>query len=202
MSAMRAEAAPRGAASRISRAWDLVEETLVGLLGFLALLIGVWQVVGRYLVPGRSISYGEEVAVYLIVWAIMIVASQLVRRDGHVRPDLVLRVIPPRAQRFVEAGNCLLALGFSVGLAYYGWQIVKTALLIDEHSSTDLQFPMWIYYLSLPTGAALMAVRYLIRFLRFTIFHDPSMEVIRAAAHEAMMEGAAPRGLPQAPDAF
>lgn len=199
---MQAEAAPRRAASRILVVWDLIEETLVGLLGLLALAIGVWQVAGRYLVPGRSISYGEEVAVYLIVWAIMIVASQLVRRDGHVRPDLVLRMIPARAQRFVEAGNCLLGFGFSAGLAWYGWQIVETALLIDEHSSTDLQFPMWIYYLSLPAGAGLMAVRYLIRFLRFTIFHDPSTEVIAGAGHEAMMEGAATRGFNQAPDAF
>ncbi len=188
-------------APRILKAWDLVEETLVGLLGLLALLIGVWGVVSRYFVPGRSISYGEEVTVYLIVWAIMIVASQLVRRDGHVRPDLVLRMIAPRAQRWVEIGNCLLALGFSLGLAYYGWQIVETALLIDEHSSTDLQFPMWIYYLSLPTGAALMAARYLIRLLRFVFFFDASLAVT-AGAHETMMTGTAVSDLPQAPDAF
>ncbi|MBV8962955.1 MAG: TRAP transporter small permease [Hyphomicrobiales bacterium] len=187
--------------SRIFTAWDLVEETLVGLLGLLALLIGVWGVLSRYFVPARSISYGEEVTVYLIVWAIMIVSSQLVRRDGHVRPDLVLRLIPPRAQRFVEAGNCILALGFSLGLAYYGWQIVETALLIDEHSSTDLQFPMWVYYLSLPTGAGLMAVRYLVRFLRFTIFYDTSMSVAGVAAHETMMEGSATGDI-QTPDAF
>jgi C4-dicarboxylate transporter DctQ subunit len=137
-----------------------------------------------------------------MVWAIMIVASQLVRRDGHVRPDLVLRMIPPRAQRFVEAGNCLLGFGFSLGLAWYGWQIVETALLIDEHSSTDLQFPMWVYYLSLPTGAGLMAVRYVIRFLRFTFFHDPSMSVAGVAAHETMMEGTSPVDRHQAPDAF
>ncbi|MBV8766083.1 MAG: hypothetical protein JOZ66_14325, partial [Hyphomicrobiales bacterium] len=76
---MQAETAPRRTPSRILALWDLVEETLVGLLGLLALGIGVWQVLGRYVVPGRSISYGEEVTVYLIVWAIMIVASQLVR---------------------------------------------------------------------------------------------------------------------------
>ncbi|MBV9113011.1 MAG: TRAP transporter small permease [Hyphomicrobiales bacterium] len=198
---MRAEAGPPRPLSRIFTAWDLVEETLVGLLGLLALLIGVWGVLSRYFVPARSISYGEEVTVYLIVWAIMIVSSQLVRRDGHVRPDLVLRLIPPRAQRFVEAGNCILALGFSLGLAYYGWQIVETALLIDEHSSTDLQFPMWVYYLSLPTGAGLMAVRYLVRFLRFTIFYDTSMSVAGVAAHETMMEGSATGDI-QTPDAF
>ena len=34
-----------------------------------------------------------------MIWAIMIVSSQLVRTDGHVRPDLVLNVVPASAKR-------------------------------------------------------------------------------------------------------
>lgn len=168
------------------KVWDWVEETLVGLLGFIALAIGLWQVVGRYFDPERAISYAEEVIVYLVIWAIMIVSSQLVRRDGHVRPDLVLRLLPPRVLRWVEMFNCLAAIVFCLALVWYGWEIVDTALLIDEHSSTDLQFPMWIYYLSLPVGSALMAVRYAIRLVRFALYFDPAtMTVGHAIAEEA-----------------
>ena len=92
--------------------WDKIEETLVGLLGLIALVIGLLQVVGRYIDPARAISYAEEVIVYLVIWAIMIASSQLVRRDGHVRPDLVLRLLPPRYQRIVEIFNCLVAIVF------------------------------------------------------------------------------------------
>ena len=84
----------------------------------------------------------------------MIVSSQLVRTDGHVRPDLVLRMLPPQAQRWVEVFNCLVAIVFCVGMVWYGWEIVDTACMLDERSSTDLQFPMWIYYLALPVGGA------------------------------------------------
>lgn len=45
--------------------WDWVEETLVGLLGFIALAIGLWQVVGRYFDPERAISYAEPI---LTLW--------------------------------------------------------------------------------------------------------------------------------------
>jgi len=172
--------------------WDFIERTLVGLLGLLALAIGVWQVLSRYFLPERSISYGEEVIVYLIVWAIMIVSSQLVRSDGHVRPDLLLRVLSPAAQRWLEAGNCVLAIVFCLGLVYYGWQIVDTALLIDEHSSTDLQFPMWLYYLALPTGGALMALRYVIRLLRYLLAEDPATLAIGHAALDAPLDAGAP----------
>jgi len=66
--------------------WDRAERTLVGLLGALAMIVGMVQVIGRYFFPADAISWAEEVIVYLVVWAVMIVSSQLVRTDGHVRP--------------------------------------------------------------------------------------------------------------------
>jgi C4-dicarboxylate transporter DctQ subunit len=181
-------------AVRVMGWWDWIEETLVGLLGLVALVIGLLQVIGRYIDPARAISYAEEVIVYLIIWAIMIVSSQLVRRDGHVRPDLVLRLLPPRYLRLVEIFNCLVAIVFCGALVGYGYQIVDTSLLIDETSSTDLQFPMWIYYLALPVGSALMLARYIIRLLRFTFYFDPATMTVGHTIPEDM-----PSGLPSPP---
>jgi C4-dicarboxylate transporter DctQ subunit len=184
--------ASTGAWPKISTAlgwWDWIEETLVGLLGLVALVIGLLQVVGRYIDPARAISYAEEVIVYLIIWAIMIASSQLVRRDGHVRPDLVLRLLPPRYLRLVEIFNCLVAIVFCGSLIWYGWEIVDTSLLIDETSSTDLQFPMWIYYLALPVGSALMLLRYIMRLVRFTLYFDPATMTVGHLFQEEMPSG-------------
>jgi len=160
-------------AQRADTVWDIIERTLVGLLGAVAMVVGLVQVIGRYLFPAYAISWAEEVIVYLIIWAVMIVSSQLVRTDGHVRPDLVLRLVPPAGQRWLEAFNCLVALAFSIGMVWYGWQIVDTSLMLDETSSSALQFPMWIYYSALPAGGALMTVRYLIRLYRYLFRFDP-----------------------------
>ncbi len=141
----------------------------MGLLGLCALVVALWQVVGRYLTPTHAISYAEEVIVYLIIWAVMIASSQLVRRDGHVRPDLVLRVLPQQVARWMEVFNCLVAIVFSAAMLWYGAYIVQGSIQIDERSSSDLQFPMWIYYLALPTGGALMLVRYIIRLVPLRI---------------------------------
>ena len=153
--------------------WDTIERTLVGLLGAVAMVVGLVQVVGRYFFPAHAISWAEEVIVYLIIWGVMIISSQLVRTDGHVRPDLVLRLVPPAGQRWLESFNCVVALAFSIGMVWYGWQIVDTSLMLDERSSSDLQFPMWIYYSALPAGGALMAVRYAIRLYRYLFHFDP-----------------------------
>ncbi len=120
------------------------------------MIIAAVQVFGRYIDPANAINWAEEVIVYVAVWAIMIIASQLVRTDGHVRPDLVLRLLPPGVQRWVEMFNCLVAIAFTFGMVWYGWAVVGTALLLDQRSSSDLQFPIWIYYMALPTGGALM----------------------------------------------
>jgi C4-dicarboxylate transporter DctQ subunit len=86
-------------AELMMKIWDRAEQALVGVLGLAALAFALWQAVSRYFFPRESISFAEEVIVYLVIWAIMIVSSQLVRTDSHVRPDLVLNVVPARVAR-------------------------------------------------------------------------------------------------------
>ena len=158
----------------------------MGLLGAGALAIAAVQVFGRYIDPAGAINWAEEVIVYIVVWAVMLIASQLVRTDGHVRPDLVLRLLPPQGRRWVEMLNCLVAIAFTAGMVWYGWKVVHTALLFDQRSSSYLQFPIWIYYAALPAGGGLMLARYVVRLVRYAWFFDPSaMTVGHALAHEA-----------------
>ena len=88
-------------------------------------------------------------------------------------------------------GNTLIlatvatAIGFTFGMVWYGWQVVDTAQMLDQRSSSDLLFPLWIYYAALPTGGLLMLMRYVIRLLRYAFLFDPAtMTVGRAIAHE------------------
>jgi C4-dicarboxylate transporter DctQ subunit len=103
----------------------------------------------------------------------------------------VLRLLSPRWLRIVEIFNCLVAIVFCGALVWYGWEIVDTSLMINETSSTDLQFPMWIYYLALPVGSALMLVRYIMRLVRFVLFFDPAMTV-GPVLHDEMPSGLSP----------
>jgi C4-dicarboxylate transporter DctQ subunit len=173
--------------------WDRIESSIVGLLGAFALLIAVLQVFGRYIDPEHAITWAEEVIVYIAVWAVMLVASDLVRTNGHVRPDLVLRLLRPQTQRWVEVFNCLVAIAFTAGMVWYGWDVVDTAVLFDQRSSSDLQFPIWIYYTALPVGGGLMLLRYCARLLRYLFFFDPRIMTIgHTIEHEAPAELAVP----------
>ncbi|MCW3474492.1 TRAP transporter small permease [Limobrevibacterium gyesilva] len=175
------------------RLWDRIEQTLVGLLGLAALVVGMFQVFGRYFESTLSSGWGDEVIVYLVIWAIMIVSSQLVRYDGHVRPDVVLRLLGPGAQRVLESFNCVVALVFCGGMVWYGWQIVDSAWLLDERSFTGLSFPMYIYYAALPAGSALMFLRYAIRLARYLFYFDPATMGVGHTIHEAPTDMQLPR---------
>ena len=164
--------------------WNRLEQTLVGLLGLCAMGVGMWQILGRYFDSSLSSGWGDEVIIYLLIWSIMIVSSQLVRQNGHVRPDLVLRMLPPQGQRWMEVLNCLAAIAFLGGMVWYGWQIVETGWMLDERSPTELSFPMYLYYLALPVGSALMVVRYIIRLARYVVAFDPATMTIGHSLHE------------------
>jgi C4-dicarboxylate transporter DctQ subunit len=166
------------------RFWDWVEQTMIGLFGLAALGVGLWSVFSRYFATSFSSGWGDEAVVYLVIWGVMIASSQLVRLDGHVRPDLVLRLLPTGAQRWFEAFNCVVALAFCGGLVWYGWQIVNTSWMLDERSFTGLSFPMWRYYLALPVGAGLMFVRYALRLVRYLLFFDAATMSVGHAVHE------------------
>ncbi len=114
-----------------------------------------------------------------MIWAIMIVSSQLVRTDSHVRPDLVLNVVPAGVARWMEIFNCVAAIVFCGALIWYGRQVVEIALLIDERSASDLRFPMWIYYAALPTGGLLMLIRYVIRLVGLVAASDRERHAAR-----------------------
>ena len=164
--------------------WDRVERTLVGVLGLAALGFALWQILSRYFFPQQAISFAEEVIVYLLIWAIMIVSSQLVRTDSHVRPDLVLKVVPAGVARWMEVFNCVAAIVFCGALVWYGRQVVETAWQIDEHSASDLRFPMWLYYAALPTGGLLMLIRYVIRLVGLVASDAGALQSGHPGGHE------------------
>lgn len=153
--------------------WDKLERWIIGILGAAALVICLWQIVGRYISTDLALAWGEELSVYVIIWAALLSASSLVREDGHVRADLVIRLLKPVQQRWIEVFNCVVAVVFCAGLAWYGYLTAYDAYDIGEKSMTALAFPMWLYYAALPTTAALMFIRYVIRLYDYCFRYDP-----------------------------
>jgi C4-dicarboxylate transporter, DctQ subunit len=106
---------------------------------------------------------------------VFLASSTLVGTDGHVRADLVLRLMPRGTRRGVEIFNTVVALIFTMALTYYGVLITWDGYMFDERSMTTLRFPMWIYFACVPAGGALMVLRYLRRLYLLVFTQDPTI---------------------------
>ncbi len=165
------------------RIWDRVEGWLVGACGLAGLLLAVYQMASRYAWPAAFVDWAEEMVVFLVVWGSWLAASGLVEQNRHVRADLVIRLLPPRAQHIAEIFNTLVAIAFCGTVAWVGIDIATLALDLDERSTSTLRTPMWLYFACVPTGTGLMALRYIVRLYRLLFARGANPVDFGGASH-------------------
>ncbi|MDI6753908.1 MAG: TRAP transporter small permease [Thermodesulfobacteriota bacterium] len=158
--------------NKILQVWNWIEKFIVGLLAFLATTLAFYGVIARYILR-KPLEWGEEVAIYMIIWAVFIIASTLAAERGHVAASLIVERFSFKTRRTLAILNGLLALGFCVLVGIFAYRIVILIYLIDERSLTSLRFPLWIPYLSVAAGCTLISLRYGIRIYRLLFQFDP-----------------------------
>jgi C4-dicarboxylate transporter DctQ subunit len=164
--------------------WNLVEKFLVGLLALASVASAFYGVIMRYLFQ-MTPDWIEEIIIYMIIWSVFLVASTLVEERGHVAATLLVERFPLKMRRFLAIFNAILALAFCLLIVIFGFHIVNDAFLKDARSVTSLRFPLWISYLSVVTGCALMSIRYGIRIYRLLFFFEISQIL---EEHERIMQ--------------
>lgn len=155
-----------------------IENTLMAVFSTLALSLVCYEVVVRYFFPKYLSDYGLELTVYFTVWAIFFAAAPLIREGRHVRADIVLHLLPPGAQRWLEVLALLVGLTFAGLLTYYGWLMVANAYDLGEKSESSLRLPLYIYYAALPVGTTLMIPPFLFRLYSFIFRFDPATMLV------------------------
>ena len=149
--------------------WSRIEQWLVGVLGLLALLLSLYAMLTRYLLPELSSDWTEEVIIYLVLWAIWLSGGRLVAERSHITTDVIVGIVSPRVRRLMAIPHHLLGLAFCAAYTWAGAEVVLFALQVGERGETSLQFPLWVYYLGMPVGILLMGVRY-VRLLYDDVF--------------------------------
>lgn len=144
---------------------NTVENSIIGIFALAACLLVVAEAVIRFISPGNLPDWGQEVTIYLIGWAVMLCAGQMVRQNLHVGVDIVLQAIPTVKLRYFEMFTALFGLLVSAFIVYAGSLSVEFAWRFGEQSDSSIRFPLWLFYLSIPFGFALTGVQYAIRFI-------------------------------------
>jgi C4-dicarboxylate transporter DctQ subunit len=143
--------------SNADRALSWLETIFIGAaLAFASALLFV-NVILRYVLLSPIVG-AEELCLYLLVWIVFIGSSVAVRTRGHVAIDLLPRALPPPYRKLLAVLVGALVLTFLAVFFYFS--LAHTLSVAASGQVTPImQAPMWLTYLAMPVGSALMFLR-------------------------------------------
>ncbi len=137
---------------------DKFEDTSVTILYGLMVVVIFLQVFFRFVVRA-SLPWSEEVARYVMAYAIFIGAAIAAKEGAHIGILAVVNKFPKSAEKYTKTFAMLVSFFFSIVLIYLAFLIVQF-LVVTGQKSPALRIPIWIAYLSVPLGAVLMSIRF------------------------------------------
>jgi TRAP-type C4-dicarboxylate transport system permease small subunit len=111
-------------------------------------------------------AWANEVSEYALYGMTLLTAPWLLRRGQHVRLDLVLTMVPARAAWLMEAAGDIVGLVVCLVLVRYGAVMAIDSWRLGAITIKSLVFPEWWLLAPLPVTFALLALEFVLRFLR------------------------------------
>ncbi|MEZ0347813.1 MAG: TRAP transporter small permease [Thermus sp.] len=138
------------------------EQTLAQAFLLASTLIIFAGGVGRFL--GRPLDWSMDLATFCFAWAVFLGADLALREGRHVAVDNLVRLLPPRAQRWVCGAVWLFVALFLALLFAYSLQAAHQARFRSFQGIPGFSYA-WVT-LSVSLGSLLMLTTALGRFWR------------------------------------
>ena len=158
--------------ARLFRSVDRGVEYALFLIFLAFTLAGGLQVFNRF-VLGLPLSWSEEFQKFGHIWMVMLAIPVAYRRGAHLGMDMLLRLLPSRAQRAVGLLTEALWLVLAVAIFRYTLVIMQVA---KHQDSPGLGIPMDRVYVGLVIGSAYLAFVALRRIATYFGWNDPPPE--------------------------
>ncbi len=137
---------------------DTIEKLGAGLLLVVALIFAV-DVIGRYLF-GLTASWIVELEWYLVSIAVLLSFAPTLKRDGHVRVDVLRERLSPTVKTWIDRfGHVMLLLPWCAFVIYASSRYAYNSFLIGEGSPDPGGLPLrWLIKSFLPIGFLLLGI--------------------------------------------
>lgn len=133
-----------------------LEEVLLVLFSSIMVSVIFLQVVMR--VSGNSLSWSEELARYSFIWLVYIGISYGVKKQRHIKVDVMLLLLKGKGKLALSIIANLLFLLFSLYVVVKGYGIASQLLSFGQQSPA-LHLPMGLVYMATPIGFGLTSIR-------------------------------------------
>lgn len=112
----------------------------------------------RFVMNGSTV-WQTEAVIYLVIAATLVGLSYVQRLRGHVNVDLIPLSLPPKARFVMAVITAVLSIGITALILFYGYEFWHFAWDRGWRSDTIWGVRLWIPYLALPVGFALLLLQ-------------------------------------------
>ncbi len=153
-------------ADKLAKITLLVVKVLTGIL-VITVLTGVFF---RYVVRD-SLSWTEELARYLMIWAALLAVSVGIKDKEHVGIQLLIKQFPPFLTKVITAVVYIITIVFLGVLTFKGYQVAGRA---KTQLSLALNISMYWPLMSIPVSGVLAIIQQLIQTI---LIFKPGIEI-------------------------
>lgn len=146
----------------LSQAIDALTEAIGRITVWLVLLVALLSAGNAVMRYGFSYSSNAylEAQWYLFSLIFLLGGAYALKRNAHVRIDLVSGRFSKRTQAWIDVvGTVLFLLPMAVGVIYLSWPWAMNSFLGKEMSPDVGGLPRWPIKLALPLGFALLTLQ-------------------------------------------
>ncbi|MCX8021311.1 MAG: TRAP transporter small permease [Syntrophorhabdaceae bacterium] len=155
-----------GISKKFIHFWNLLTDMIMVLAGILLwgqMIIVNIEVVSRYL--GRPTTWVPEISSIIILWVPFMVAGWVLRRDAHVKMDLIVERLKPKNQALINLLTSLTGAFVMIVVAVTG--LLTTISWLGNRTPTILMLPRTPIIAIIPFGCFIFAVQFLIRTVEY-----------------------------------
>ena len=132
---------------------------LAAWLVLVAALLSAGNAASRYLFDASSNAW-LEIQWYLFGGMVLLGGAHTLRRNEHVRVDILYNALPPRGRLWIDIGGLVLfLLPFTLAMAWLSWPVAWRSLATMEGSSSAGGLLRWPVKMLLPLGFGLLALQ-------------------------------------------
>ena len=146
----------------LSRAIDFVNDRLGGAANWLvvaACLISAANAMSRYAFDLSSNAW-LEIQWYLFAAIVMFGASYTLKKNEHVRVDIVYAMLSERGKEWLDlVGTAVFLVPSMLVIAYYSWPFFMQSWQVQEMSGNAGGLIRWPVKIMMPVGFTLVALQ-------------------------------------------
>ncbi len=135
---------------------------LAGLLIIFLMLTVTYEVVVRYFL-GQSLIWTVEITGYILLYVTFLSAAWLLGREEHVKMDLVLNRLSPKAQAILNTITSVIGAIICLIIVWFGIKVTWQFYQLGYLATSELRPPQFLIILIIPVGSFLLFIQFLRR---------------------------------------